>query len=50
MMGWAGHVVRMGEMRNEYNISVVNLKRRDHSKDLGVDGRIIFKLILGKQG
>jgi hypothetical protein len=27
-----------------------NLKGRDHSEDLGVDGRIILELILGKQG
>jgi hypothetical protein len=26
-----------------------NLKGRDHSEDLGVDGRIILKCILGKQ-
>jgi hypothetical protein len=25
-----------------------NLKGRDHSKDLGVDGRIILEWILGK--
>jgi hypothetical protein len=27
-----------------------NLKGRDHSEDLGVNGRIIFECILGKQG
>jgi len=26
-----------------------NLKERDHSEDLGIDGRTIMKLILGKQ-
>jgi hypothetical protein len=26
------------------------LKARDHSKDLGVDGRIILEWILGKYG
>jgi hypothetical protein len=26
------------------------MKTRDHSEDLGVDGKIIFKRILGKQG
>jgi hypothetical protein len=29
---------------------LVNFKGRDHSEDLGVDGRIIVKCILGKQG
>jgi hypothetical protein len=27
-----------------------NLKRRDHSEDLGVEGRIILQCILEKQG
>jgi hypothetical protein len=27
-----------------------NLKDRDHTGDLGVDGRIIFERILGKEG
>jgi hypothetical protein len=27
-----------------------NLKRRDHLKDLGVDGRTILDWILGKEG
>jgi hypothetical protein len=27
-----------------------NLKGRDHSEDLGVDGRIILEWILGKYG
>jgi hypothetical protein len=38
-MKWAGHVARMGEMRNAYKILVESLKGRD----LGVDGRIILK-------
>jgi hypothetical protein len=28
----------------------VNLKGRDHSEDLGVDGKIILEWILGKIG
>jgi hypothetical protein len=34
---WPGHVVRMGETKNAYNILVGQLKGRDHSEDLGVD-------------
>jgi hypothetical protein len=34
-----------GEVRNAYKISV---GKPDHSEDLGVDGRIILELILGK--
>jgi hypothetical protein len=30
-------------MRSVYKIWQGNLKERDHSKDLGVDGRIILK-------
>jgi hypothetical protein len=37
---WTGHVARVGEMRNVCKMMVGNLKGRDHSKDLGVDGRI----------
>jgi hypothetical protein len=43
-MKWAGHIVRMEEMKNAYKVLV-----RDHTKDLGVDGRIILKWILQKQ-
>jgi hypothetical protein len=38
----------MGEMRNTYSILLENLKRRDHLEDLGIDGKIILQLILGK--
>jgi hypothetical protein len=31
-------------------VCVENLKGRDHSEDLGVDGRIILEWILGKYG
>jgi hypothetical protein len=49
MIRWARYVARMGE-RNVYSIFIENLKGRDHSKDLCVDGRIILESILGKQG
>jgi hypothetical protein len=29
----------MGEMGNAYNILVLKMKGRDHSEDLGVDGK-----------
>jgi hypothetical protein len=37
-------------MRNPYIILVEDLKDRDGSEDLGVDGRIILEWILGKLG
>jgi hypothetical protein len=40
----------MGKMRNEYQMLVGKPEGRDHSEDLGVDGRIILKFILGKHG
>jgi hypothetical protein len=43
-MRWAGHVARVGETRNAYNkLLVKKPEGRDHSKDLGVDGKIILK-------
>jgi hypothetical protein len=35
-----GYVARMGVLRNAYSILVGNLKGRDHSEDLGVEGKI----------
>jgi len=37
-IGWAGHVARM--KRQEKIFCLENLNRRDHSEDVGVDGRI----------
>jgi hypothetical protein len=37
-----------GEMRNAYKMFLESLKGRDCSEDLGVDVRIILKLISGK--
>jgi hypothetical protein len=42
-MMWAGHVAHMVEVRN---VLVGESKGRDHSEDLGVDGRIILKWML----
>jgi hypothetical protein len=33
----------MGEIRNEYKFFLWRLKGREHSEDLGMEGRIIFK-------
>ena len=48
IMRWAGHVVRMGEMRGVYRVWVGNLRKRDHWGDPGVDGRIILRWIFWK--
>jgi hypothetical protein len=40
-MKWAGYVACMGEMVDTI-FYLENLKGRDHSEDLGVDGRIIL--------
>jgi hypothetical protein len=47
-MRWVGHVAYMGLMRTAYIIVLERLKRRYHLEDLGMDGRTILKLILGK--
>jgi hypothetical protein len=46
---WAEHVVLIGEITNGCKILVRNMKGIDHLEELGVDGRIILELILGKQ-
>jgi hypothetical protein len=45
---WAAHAAKMGEIRNAYKILVGKPEERSDSEDLDVDGRIIFKRILGK--
>jgi hypothetical protein len=46
-MKWAGNVARMRQMRNIYKILIRNLKGKYLLEDLGVDGRILLKQILG---
>jgi hypothetical protein len=48
MMGWTGHVARMQEIKISTRLFFEKQKGRDHSEDLGVDGRIILRWILGK--
>jgi hypothetical protein len=38
----------MGEMRNAFKVLIRKPKGRDHSEDLGIDGKIILEWILGK--
>jgi hypothetical protein len=47
---WARHIARMGDMINAYKFSSENLKGRDDSEDLYIDGKIILDLFLGKLG
>jgi hypothetical protein len=47
-MRWAGHVALMEAIRYAYKFWLESLKRRDNSEDVGVDRRIILKLIVGK--
>jgi len=42
-MRWAGHVAYMGELRNAYRVRSEDVKGRDNSGDLGVDGKIILE-------
>jgi len=44
-MRWTGDVACMGENRSSYRVSVGKPSERGHWKDLGVDGRVILKLI-----
>jgi hypothetical protein len=47
----ARHVACIGEMKNAYKILFLeSLMGRGHSGDQGIDGRILLKLIFGKQG
>ena len=42
---WEGHVAHMSEKRGAYRALVGKPEGRNHLKDPGVDGRIIFKWI-----
>lgn len=40
---WVGQVERMGEMRTAHKFWLENLKLRDHTEELGTDGKTILK-------
>ena len=40
IMGWMGYEACMEERRDAHRVLVGNLRERDNTEDLGVDGRI----------
>ena len=46
IMGWTGHVARMGERRGVYRVLVGKPEGKNHLEDTGVDWRIILRCIL----
>jgi hypothetical protein len=40
-MRWAGHVAKMGKIRNAYNIWIGKPEGRRHLGNIGVNGKII---------
>jgi len=47
-MRWAGHVARVGRVEVYTGFWWVSLMERDLLKDLGVDGKILFKWMFKK--
>jgi hypothetical protein len=47
-MKWAKHIARMGIREKHRGFCWKNLKEVDSSENLGLDGRMILKLILRK--
>ena len=45
---WAGHVARMGDRKGAYRVWVERSEGKNNSEVLGVDGRIMLKLIFKK--
>jgi len=40
---WADHVARRGDMKSTNNILVGKPEGKNHSEDLGVDGKILLE-------
>jgi hypothetical protein len=49
-VNWERHVARMGVMRNICDVLAGKLEGKNHSEDLGEDGKIILEWILRKPG
>jgi hypothetical protein len=49
-MRWAGHVARMGDIRNAYNILVGKPERKIPIGKTGVDGKMLLEWILRSEG
>jgi hypothetical protein len=47
-MRWAGHVARIGDMRNACRVLVGKPQTRDHYEDPDIVGRVILRWILEK--
>jgi len=49
-MKWAGDVTQYERRETHIIFWLENLKGRDHSENVGADGKMILKWILGKHG
>jgi hypothetical protein len=45
---WPGHIAHKGKRRCGYNDLVGKPEIRDHFQDIGIDGRILLKLVFKK--
>jgi hypothetical protein len=45
-LDWAEYAVHMGDKRSQHIVLVEDMKKTDHLEDIGIDRRIILKLII----